>query len=81
MKTVGIISEFNPFHNGHKYLIDTVKEKLNPDAIIILMSGNFVQRGEPSIVDKWTRSKVALLNGANLVLEQGLLHSIGQLYS
>jgi predicted nucleotidyltransferase len=75
MKTVGIISEFNPFHNGHKYLIDTVKEKLNPDAIIILMSGNFVQRGEPSIIDKWTRSKVALLNGANLVLELPLPYS------
>ncbi len=69
MKTVGIVSEFNPFHNGHKYLIDNVKNKLDPDVIIIIMSGNFVQRGEPAIIDKWSRSKSALLNGANLIIE------------
>jgi len=69
MKTVGIVSEFNPFHIGHKYLINKVKEKLNPDVIVVIMSGNFVQRGEPAIVDKWSRSKSALLNGSNLVLE------------
>ncbi len=69
MKTVGIVSEFNPFHNGHKYLIDNIKNKLDPDVIIIIMSGNFVQRGEPAIIDKWSRSKSALLNGANLIIE------------
>ncbi|MDW7667485.1 MAG: nucleotidyltransferase [Bacillota bacterium] len=69
MKTVGIVSEFNPFHNGHKYLIDSVIDKLNPDVIIIIMSGNFVQRGEPALIDKWARSKSALLNGANLIIE------------
>jgi len=69
MKTVGIVSEFNPFHIGHEYLLNKVKEKLNPDVIIVIMSGNFVQRGEPAIIDKWSRSKSALLNGSNLVLE------------
>ena len=55
MKTAGIIAEFNPFHNGHKYLIDTVRQKTGAENIIILCSGNFVQRGLPAIFDKSLR--------------------------
>ena len=59
MTVTGIIAEFNPFHNGHKYLLEQA-EGLK----IVAMSGNFVQRGEPAIVDKWTRAQMALENGA-----------------
>ena len=55
MTITGIIAEFNPFHNGHKYLLDQA------DGLkIVAMSGNFMQRGEPAIVDKWTRAQMAL---------------------
>lgn len=68
MKVAGIIAEYNPFHNGHKYQIDTIRA-LGYDYIVALMSSSFVQRGEPAIFDKWTRTKAALLNGVDLVLE------------
>lgn len=71
MTITGIIAEFNPFHNGHKYLLDQV-EGLK----IVAMSGNFVQRGEPAIVDKWTRAQMALENGADLVVELPFLVSV-----
>ena len=64
MTVTGIIAEFNPFHNGHKYLLDHAE-----GIKIVAMSGNFVQRGEPAIVDKWTRAQMALENGADLVVE------------
>ena len=64
----GIICEFNPFHNGHKYLIDKAKE-ITGNEIICLMSGNFMQRGEASIQNKYTRAINAVNNGANAVLE------------
>lgn len=67
MSVIGIICEFNPFHNGHKYLIDTVKK--DGDVVVCVMSGNFVQRGEPAIFPKDIRVKSALLNGADVVLE------------
>ena len=69
MKKIGIIAEFNPFHNGHKYLIDNVK-KMYPESIIIaVISGNFTQRADSSIMNKWDKTKVALLNGIDLVAE------------
>ena len=71
MTITGIIAEFNPFHNGHKYLLDQA-EGLK----IVAMSGNFVQRGEPAIVDKWTRAQMALENGADLVVELPFLVSV-----
>lgn len=71
MTISGIIAEFNPFHNGHKYLLDQA-EGLK----IVAMSGNFVQRGEPAIVDKWTRAQMALDNGADLVVELPFLVSV-----
>lgn len=69
MKICGIVAEFNPLHNGHKYLIDQVKKQLRPDFLIVVMSGNFVQRGEFASFDKWSRTKVALELGVDLVVE------------
>ena len=69
MKVCGIIAEYNPFHSGHAYHIQKTKEDLNCDSIVAVMSGNFVQRGAPALFDKWTRTKMALLNGVDLVIE------------
>lgn len=69
MKVVGIIAEYNPFHNGHKYQIDELRQQTGADYVIVAMSGNFLQRGVPALCDKHTRAKMALENGADLVLE------------
>ena len=63
----GIIAEFNIFHNGHKYLVDKAREQ--SDAVVAVMSGPFVQRGDAAITDKWSRARAALLSGVSLVLE------------
>lgn len=63
----GIVAEYNPFHNGHKYLIEQVKK--NDDIVVAVMSGNFVQRGDFAIMTKWERAKTALENGVDLVIE------------
>lgn len=68
MQFCGIICEFNPFHNGHKYLINQAK-KLTNEPVVCLMSGDFVQRGEPAIQDKYTRAKNAIISGSDAVLE------------
>jgi len=68
-KVLGIIAEYNPFHNGHKYHIDEAKTKVNPDITICAMSGNFVQRGEPAIFNKFDRAKTAVKNGIDIVIE------------
>ena len=70
---IGIICEFNPFHKGHKYLIDTVKS--DGESIVCVMSGNAVQRGEFAVYDKFTRAKEALKNGADLVIELPCIYS------
>lgn len=75
VKTVGIIAEFNPFHTGHKYFIDEIKSKTKAENVIVVMSSNFVQRGEPAIFDKWTRTKTALLNGVDMLIELPVLYS------
>ena len=70
MKVAAIISEYNPFHNGHKYQIDKIREIVGEDtAVVAIMSGNFTQRGEIAIADKTLRAKAAVDCGANLVLE------------
>ena len=69
MKTVGIIAEYNPFHNGHAYHIAHAKAISGADYVIVVMSGNYSQRGLPTIVDKYDRCAMALSNGADLVLE------------
>ncbi len=73
---IGIISEFNPFHNGHKYLINEAKRLCNNAPVVCVMSGSFVQRGEPAITDKWTRARMALENGADLILELPVTFSL-----
>lgn len=68
MNVTGIIAEYNPFHNGHKYQLDYVK-KGGSDYVIVVMSGNFVQRGTPAVINKYKRCEMALANGADLVIE------------
>ena len=77
MNLLGIIAEYNPFHNGHKYHIEKSNEDLNPDATVVVMSGNFTQRGNCACYDKWTRTKCALLNGADLVIELPVTFATG----
>ena len=67
MTTAGIICEFNPFHNGHARLISKARER-GADRVIALMSGDYVQRGEPAAFSRWVRTKMALLGGADVVL-------------
>lgn len=69
MKTVGITAEYNPFHNGHKYHIEESKRISGADKAVIIMSGSFVQRGEPACADKFTRAEWAIDHGADMVLE------------
>lgn len=69
MKIVGLITEYNPFHAGHLYHMQCARELTGADYCVVLMSGSFVQRGEPAIFDKYRRTKAALLAGADLVLE------------
>ena len=68
MTSVGIVAEFNPFHNGHSYLIQKAKELTGADCAVVVMSGDFVQRGECAVFDKYFRAKCALLGGADLVV-------------
>lgn len=75
MKTIGIIAEYNPFHNGHKYQIEKIREKHKDALIIICTSTSFTQRGELSILNKWDKTKCALNNGANIVLELPYIYS------
>ena len=74
MKNVGIICEYNPFHNGHARQLRAVREQ--GGVCVCLMSGNYVQRGEPAIFDKWTRAKAAALCGADLVLELPVTYAL-----
>ena len=69
MKVVSIIAEYNPFHNGHAYQIKEIKKRTGADYVVIAMSGDFVQRGTPAIIDKYARTKMALSCGVDLVLE------------
>ena len=75
MKIVGLITEYNPFHAGHLYHMQQARELTGADYCVILMSGSFVQRGEPAIFDKYRRTKAALLAGADLVLEMPVAFS------
>lgn len=69
MNVVGIIAEYNPFHKGHVYQIQKAKEQCGAEFAVVVMNGDFVQRGEPAIFDKYTRTKEALLGGADLIFE------------
>lgn len=69
MKICGIVAEYNPFHNGHKYQIEEIKKETRCDTVVAVMSGNFLQRGIPASFDKWTRAKMAIENGVDVVIE------------
>lgn len=69
MKTIGIIAEYNPFHNGHAYQIQKIREQTSADYIIVVMSGNYIQRGGPAIIHKYARTTMALHSGVDIVFE------------
>ena len=75
-KVLGIISEYNPFHNGHLYHLIKSKKITNAEYTIAVIGGNFTQRGNASLIDKWSKTEMALLNGIDLVIELPLLYSI-----
>ena len=75
-EVLGIVAEYNPFHNGHLYHIQKTKEMTGAKFVVCVMSGNFVQRGNTSIVDKWTKTQMALASGIDLVLELPTIYSV-----
>jgi predicted nucleotidyltransferase len=76
VQAVGMVVEYNPFHNGHRYLLHQACQKTGADVTVAVMSGNFTQRGEPTIVDKWTRTRAALENGVDLVVELPIFSAV-----
>lgn len=76
MNVLGIVVEYNPFHNGHLYHLKRSKEISGADHVVAVMSSNYIQRGEPSIINKWSRTKTALLAGVDLVLELPVIYSM-----
>ena len=66
---LGIIAEYNPFHLGHQYHLQQARQSLDFEGTIVVMSGHFTQRGTPTLTDKWLRAHMAILGGADLVLE------------
>ena len=79
MHVTAIIAEYNPFHNGHAYQIEKAKEATDADYLIVVMSGDYVQRGTPAIIDKYRRTEMALSQGADLVIELPLYYCLGSL--
>ena len=75
-RVLGIIAEYNPFHNGHMYHLQKAKEQSGAQYCICVMSGNFVQRGNTSIVNKWKKAEMALFNGVDLVIELPTIYSV-----
>ena len=80
MKTLAVISEYNPFHNGHLYMLDKAKELTGADYAISLMSGNFTQRGIPAICDKHKRAHMSVISGIDLCLELPFVYASGSAY-
>ena len=75
MKTAAVIAEYNPFHSGHGYHIEKTKKETGADYVLVVMSGHFVQRGAPALLDKYTRTRAALLGGADAVIELPALYA------
>ena len=73
---LGIVCEYNPFHNGHLYHLTESKKITNSDYSVAVISGNFTQRGEPSIINKWLKAEMALKSGVDLVIELPVIYSI-----
>ena len=69
MASVGIVCEYNPFHNGHLYHLNSIRKLYPNDTIVLVLSGNFTQRGDFSIIDKWTKVKIAKEMGIDLIVE------------
>ena len=69
MKILGIVVEYNPFHLGHKYQLEMARKESQCDGVVVVMSGNYVQRGEPAIINKYARAEMAIKNGVDLVIE------------
>lgn len=69
MKSIGIIAEYNPFHNGHLYHLNQIKEKYPDHTIVLVMSGNYTERGDVSIIDKWKKAEIAQKAGIDLIVE------------
>ncbi|MGL4761443.1 MAG: nucleotidyltransferase [Sarcina sp.] len=76
MKISGIVTEYNPFHLGHNFHLENCKIDTSSDAVICVMSGNFVQRGTPALLDKWSRAQMAIDNGVDLVIELPTLYAV-----
>ncbi|WP_277674118.1 nucleotidyltransferase [Piscibacillus halophilus] len=76
MKACGLIVEYNPFHNGHVYHVEQSKERTNADVMVAVMSGSFLQRGEPAIIDKFHRTKATLQHGVDIVLELPFVYAV-----
>lgn len=76
MKAVGVVVEYNPFHNGHLFHLQKARQLADADVVVAVMSGFFLQRGEPALTDKWTRAQMALANGADVVIELPYLHAV-----
>lgn len=77
MKVTGIVAEYNPFHKGHQYHLERARLETDADFVVVVLSGDFVQRGEPAILDKWSRTHMALMGGADLVLELPSFAAVG----
>ena len=75
-EVLGIVAEYNPFHNGHLYHIQKTNEMCGAKYVVCVMSGNFVQRGNTSLVDKWTKAQMALASGVDLVIELPTVYSV-----
>ncbi|MFZ2353691.1 nucleotidyltransferase [Paucilactobacillus nenjiangensis] len=76
MKAVGLVTEYNPFHNGHLHHLNMAKQVSGADVVVAVMSGNFTQRGEAAILDKWTRANEALVSGVDLVIELPIFYAV-----
>ncbi|MFJ5963511.1 nucleotidyltransferase [Bacillus sp. NPDC093026] len=76
MNAVGVVVEYNPFHNGHAYHVRQAKKQTASDVAIAVMSGSFLQRGEPAIISKWARTKMALQNGVDIVCELPYIYAV-----
>ena len=76
MQALGLVAEYNPFHNGHFYHLQQARQLTGADVVVAVMSGNFTQRGEPTILDKWQRTQAALANGVDLVVELPVFNAV-----
>ena len=75
-RVLGIIAEYNPFHNGHLYQIEEAKKQTGADYVVAIMSGNFTQRGNTSLVNKWVKTQMELTTGVDIVIELPTVYSI-----